>query len=161
VGGTPSTKILWGDLSVPLTFTICSITRYSGEAKQRILGCKNLNWLHGHHADTAIHAGGTWYGQDIKLDHTISPDTNWVIACGRNVGGSSVGAIINRVVTSTGQEGSGGCDLNINDPFAGSGDPEKSDWQLSSLHVWDSHLSDDVFARVSSELNDYLAGSFP
>ena len=136
---------------------------YSGEAKQRILGCKNLNWLHGHHADTAIHAGGTYYGQDIKLDLTISPDTNWVIACGRNVGGSSNGTIINGAVTSTGRGGSGGCDLNINDAMfqSNSGALEISDWQLSSLHVWDSHLSDDVFARVSSELNDYLAGSFP
>ena len=57
--------------------------------------------------------------------------------------------------------GSGGCDLNINDAIVGTGALEISDWQLSSLHVWDSHLSDDVFARVSSELNDYLAGSFP
>jgi hypothetical protein len=114
VGGTTSTKILWGDLSMPSTFTICSITRYSGTAKQRILGCSNLNWLHGHHADSAIHAGGTWYGKSINLGYSISLDTDWVIACGRNVGGSSVGTIINGVVTSTGQEGSEGCDLNIN-----------------------------------------------
>jgi hypothetical protein len=161
VEGTTATQILWGSLSVPSTFTICSITRYSGAAKQRILGCKNLNWLHGHHADSAIHAGGTWYGQDINLGYSISPDTDWVIACGRNVGGSSVGTIINGIVTSTGSGGLGGCDLNINDAIVGSGVPEISDWQLSSLHVWDSHLSDDVFASVSSQLNDYLAGSFP
>jgi hypothetical protein len=54
-----------------------------------------------------------------------------------------------------------GCDLNINDPYADA-NGELSDWQLSSLYVWNSHLPDDVFARVSSELNQYLSvGSLP
>ena len=156
VGGTPSTKILWGDLSVPSTFTICSITRYSGAATQRILGCSNANWIHGHHGGRA---GSTHYVVDANIAHSISPNTNWVVACGRNVGpgGSNASTIINGVVTSTGSGGIGGCNLNINEPFTAAPE-EKSDWQLSSLYVWDSHLPDDVFARVSSELNQYLSG---
>jgi hypothetical protein len=104
VGGTPSTKILWGDLSVPSTFTICSITRYSGAATQRILGCSNLNWIHGHHAGKA---GSTHYGFDANLAYSISSNTNWVVACGRNVGpgGSNASTIINGLVTSTGSGG--------------------------------------------------------
>jgi len=55
----------------------------------------------------------------------------------------------------------GGCNLNINEPFTAAPE-EKSDWQLSSLYFWNSHLPDDVFARVSSELNQYLSvGSLP
>jgi hypothetical protein len=161
VGGTTSTKILWGDLSIPSTFTICSITRYSGAAKQRILACTNRNWLHGHHTGRA---GATFYDKDINLQYTITPNTNWVVACGRNVVGSSqVGTIINGVSTSTGKGGTGNCDLSIgtyctkNTCDGVYEHAETSDWQLSRLYVWDSHLSDDVFARVSSELNQYLA----
>jgi hypothetical protein len=36
VGGTTGTQILWGAASIPSTFTICSITRYSGATKQKI-----------------------------------------------------------------------------------------------------------------------------
>ena len=38
VGGTTSTKMQWGANSIPSAFTICSVTRYSGLTKQRILG---------------------------------------------------------------------------------------------------------------------------
>jgi hypothetical protein len=159
VGGTTSTQILWGDLSVPSTFTICSITRYSGSVKERILACSTLNFFHGHHGGKA---GSIYYDKDINFFYSITSNTDWVVACGRNVGpgGSSTGTIINGVAKSTGLGGTGGCDLNINKPFLGVS--EKSDWQLSSLFVWNSHLPDDVFAQVSSELNQYLAaGSLP
>ena len=39
------------------------------------------------------------------------------------------------------------------------GHPEQSDWQLSSVYVWNSHLPDDVFAQVSADLNAQLAGT--
>ena len=61
----------------------------------------------------------------------------------RNVVGSGkVGKIINGLTTSTGQEGTGDCDLSIGTYFTTSS--EISDWQLSSLYVRDSHLSHDV-----------------
>jgi hypothetical protein len=62
-----------------------------------------------------------------------------------------VGTIINGEPTSTGKGGTGDCDLTIGGGWAG----ELSDWQLSSLYVWNSHLPDDVFAHVSDELNQY------
>jgi hypothetical protein len=36
---------------------------------------------------------------------------------------------------------------------------ETSDWQLSKVYVWNTHLPDAVFADVSSRLNSYLAGA--
>ena len=36
---------------------------------------------------------------------------------------------------------------------------EDTDWQLSSVYVWNSHLPDDVFAQVSADLNAQLAGT--
>ena len=48
VGGSDSTVIQWPTSSVPTTFTICSITRYTGSGPHdRILVCPP-NWLHGH-----------------------------------------------------------------------------------------------------------------
>jgi hypothetical protein len=167
VGGTTSTQINWGNASIPSTFTICSITRYSGVLKERILGSSNLNWVHGHwgRAGAPQSAGATYYYTDVNVEHKITPTTNWVVACGRNVavGSGKVGTIINGVTTSTGMGGKGNCDLSIgtyctkNTCDGVYEHPETSDWQLSRLYVWDSHLSDDVFAQVSSELNQYLA----
>jgi hypothetical protein len=57
------------------------------------------------------------------------------------------------VVTSSDKGGSGQCSLVVN-----SGG-EFSDWHLSSVYVWNSHLPDDVFAQVSADLNAQIAGT--
>ena len=159
VGGGTTAHVDWGSLSVPATFTICSISRYSGATKERILRCVDRNWLHGHwNSATINYAGSTYYEKDMSLEYTISPNTNWVVACGRNsVGLGRSNTIINNVVTSSDKGGTGACRLSIN---TNNGDWRGvSDWQLSSVYVWNSHLPDDVFARVSADLNAQLAGT--
>ena len=37
VGGNTATRMQWGGGSIPAAFTICSVTRYSGSTRQRIL----------------------------------------------------------------------------------------------------------------------------
>jgi hypothetical protein len=151
VGGTTGTQISWGAASIPSTFTICSITRYSGAVKSRILQCSDRNWLHGHHGNNA---GVTYYETSSTLNtNYVCPNTNWVVACGRNIQTTgSAGTIINGVVTSTAQGGAGNCNLYINQLY----DPP-SDWQLSKVYVWNTHLPDAVFADASARLNSYLA----
>jgi hypothetical protein len=157
VGGTTGTQISWGAASIPSTFTICSITRYSGAAKQRILQCRDRNWLHGHHGHVVGNAGATYYDGPGGLFYTISPNTNWVVACGRNIQTpGSAGTIINGVVTSPAEGGVGNCELVINQIF--NNWAEKSDWQLSKVYVWNTHLPDAVFADASARLNSYLGG---
>ena len=39
VSGDTATRLQWGGGSIPAAFTICSVTRYSGSTRQRILGC--------------------------------------------------------------------------------------------------------------------------
>jgi hypothetical protein len=159
VGGGTTAHVDWGSLSVPVTFTICSISRYSGATKERILRCSDRNWLHGHwNSATINYAGSTYYEKDMSLEYTISPNTNWVVACGRNsVGLGRSNTIINNVVTSSDKGGTGACRLSIN---TNTGDFRGvSDWQLSSVYVWNSHLPDDVFAQVSADLNAQLAGT--
>jgi hypothetical protein len=163
VGGNRGTRISWGEESIPSTFTICSITRYSGAwwgAKQRILQCKDRNWMHGHYG--YYHnpwAGATCYGGPGELQYTITPDTNWVVACGRNIQTpGSAGTIINGVVTSTAEGGDGNCELTINLDQWGEELYWRSDWQLSKLYVWNTHLPDSLFAQASSGLVQYLNG---
>ena len=160
VGGTTETQISWGAASIPSNFTICSITRYSGLVKQRILQCGDANWLHGHwrgYNDATTHAGATFYqGAGELFTTNIPSDTDWVVACGRNIETTgSVGTIIDGVPTSVAEGGKGNCALGINWYTQ-----EASDWQLSKVYVWDSHLPDDVFAEASSRLINYLAGDY-
>jgi hypothetical protein len=156
VGGTTGTQISWGAASIPSTFTICSITRYSGNQKNRnrnrILQCsdRNRNWMHGHGHNG--HAGVSYYDRWLTgdRDYTISPKSNWVVACGRNIQTpGSAGLIINGVVTSVAGGGLGQCELAIM--------PGHSDWQLSRVYVWNTHLPDEVFFEVSKKLNNWLA----
>jgi hypothetical protein len=82
VGGSTTASMNWGASSVPSTFTACSVSRYSGATRGRILSCSDLNWLNGH---WNAFAGATFYNKDMFLQYTISPNTNWVVVCGRNV----------------------------------------------------------------------------
>ncbi|NBX18958.1 MAG: hypothetical protein EBR09_16530, partial [Proteobacteria bacterium] len=94
----------------------------------------------------------------MNLEYTISPNTNWVAACGRNVVGvGRSNTIVNNVVTSSNKGGTGECTLSINTItgfWRGT-----SDWHLASVYVWNQHLPDDVFAQVSADLNAQLAGT--
>jgi hypothetical protein len=156
VGGTTTTKMQWGPLSVPAEFTMCSVTRYSGEDNFRILTCYNnpqghSNVLHGHHANTS---GPTLYGngQDNSnlYPNSISPHTDWVVVCGRNTKNpDSINVLVNEMVRAVGvpKGGLGSCAMGINYHFT-----QVSDWQLSKLYIWDHHLSDSDFAAVSSSL---------
>ena len=153
VQGTTSTSISWPSASIPSTFTICSITRYSGTTNRRILQCSNLNWMHGHWNGNA---GATHYhGQAATEWYSISPNTNWAVVCGRNIWtAGSAGVIANGVVTCTACGGVGNGNLAINQ-----GDSrEFGDWQLSRLYVWNGHLSNADFAEASAKLNSYVAG---
>jgi hypothetical protein len=58
------------------TFTICSIMRYSGAVKLRILQCKDKNWLHGHH-DNCGNAGGTYHGNNIDNNPLVPHASNY------------------------------------------------------------------------------------
>jgi hypothetical protein len=152
VGGGTTVKMQWGVGSIPVAFTICSITRYSGAIKERILNCRDnplgvsLNWLHGH---WTTKAGATWYNGPGNINYMITPNTDWVVACGRNVN-SGDGTIVNAITTSVATGGIGNCSLGIN--FDAS-----SDWQLSKLYIWDYHLSDSDFALASTSLYDSLS----
>ena len=276
VEGTTESVIHWPNASIPSTFSLCSVTRYVGQNKVRILQCRDKNWLHGHWGDKpgstyyatnfaapagsgaasdcvcptgsvplfglssavcermALHLGktaggcpstaftgdystkgcygyssgkysgcfyyGTISGRDITSESQLtavsggqyrpvqvtgsdaasdcicdagftsagigansteitSSDTDWVVACGRNIAtAGAVSTIGNKITMSTAGAGYGDCALSINSPTHGWGFGG-SEWQLSRLYVWDYHLPDDVFVKISTELFDWVHGN--
>ncbi len=84
----------------------------------RILQCsrspEDFNWAHGHaHGDKA---GVAYYNRHVgPSGYSISPNTNWLVACGGNIAtGSKDSTIMNGVVKSTAGGGDGNCELVIN-----------------------------------------------
>ena len=155
VGGDTNSELDWGVGGIPNTFTVCSVTRYSGANKNRVLtGYSSatankfgvIDWLQGHvYGMTGVfYSTDTWHGRE----NLSSPTTEWVVACWRNLAVS--GKIITTINGNTIPTVAGGkapIALGINKIPA-----EKSDWQLSKLYIWDYHLSDVDFALASSSL---------
>jgi len=119
VSGNTATRMQWGMASIPAAFTVCSVTRYSGSTRRRILGCSgnpagNLNWIHGH---WNAKAGSNFYNGDFhsNLQFSIPVIDNWVAMCGMNIANTGrSGIIVNNIVRSTGRGGAGNCALGIN-----------------------------------------------
>ena len=61
-------------------YTICSLTRYTGSNKKRILKGSRTNWLHGHWNGKAgvAHYDG-WLGSSPSR---VTPVDDWVLLCG-------------------------------------------------------------------------------
>ena len=158
VGGTTQTRMQWGANSIPAIFTICSVTRYSGEVKERILSANgnpegSLNWMHGHGHSSA--AGAIFYNSmTTKVENSITPKTDWLVACGRNlVKAGAAGVYMNGVKRLDAVGGEGSCAMAINPPQT----TQWSDWQLSKVYIWNYLLSDNDFLLASQALNSEKA----
>ena len=152
LSGTTSSVISFGAV-IQSSFTVCSVTRYTGGAKGRILQGDRVDWLHGHIRGNA--GVGYYQGWKTSSQGNVSPNTDWVVMCGTNAGsqlklvnGVSVGG------TSTG--GTGRVSLFVN---AGTYGNEKSDFAIAELVVWPRGLTDEEMRRASDHLIDRLGMS--
>ena len=136
ITGTTATKMLWPEDSIPSTFTVCSVTRYTGGPRERILNCNHsptqtLNWLHGHYPGGV--RGFAYYDKAVGSSSGGVQD-NWLVMCGTNAGATFPGNIIlDQDEIGTADGGTGGCRLNI-------GYNGESDWALHSVLIWDYSL---------------------
>mmetsp|Transcript_20105 Transcript_20105/g.48624 ORF Transcript_20105/g.48624 Transcript_20105/m.48624 type:complete len:350 (+) Transcript_20105:218-1267(+) len=156
ISGTPSTQLLWPEWSIPPTFTICSVTRYTGGVRQRILDCdggpspsQSINWLHGH----AGARGVAYYLNGYKTSDTnrgVLDD--WLVMCGTNGAGqgSSGNIIHDQSEIGVLSGGTGNCQLNINN------NGEKSHWVLHSVLIWDTSLSTTTMKTVTAALSEMI-----
>jgi hypothetical protein len=83
VGGTTETKIEWPAGSLPSTFTMCSITRYTSSDRtrqQRVLGAKDGNVALGHWG-----WGGTNPGVGTVYYHPLGKQALWCVCAAISV----------------------------------------------------------------------------
>ena len=148
--GTTADKINFGNVIKP-EFTICSVTRYTGGTKRRILNGEGVNWLHGQHDGKAGVA--LYEGWKTKNDGTnVAPVTDWVVMCGTNA--ESQLKLVNGVDKGTANGGRGGGKLWVN---GGLNMPaESSDFAIVEVMVWDRGLTSKEMYGVS----DYLMNKF-
>jgi hypothetical protein len=149
--GTTSSRMRFPPGSIPSTFTICSVTRYSGAAKRRILDGLGANWLHGHYGGSA---GVSYYnGWATPNSNQLSPNTDWLIHCGQN-GGDGLQIINGGTSIGTATSGTGNIRLTIMD---GSHRNEVSDWQAMEIAVWDRALTLEEINTVVGFYDQMLA----
>jgi hypothetical protein len=147
LSGTTSSVISFGAV-IPSEFTVCSVTRYTGGTKGRILNGGGANWLHGHLLGLA---GVAHYDMmNMAFQNNVSPNTDWVVMCGTNAGSQL--KLANGVDVGTAAGGTGGVSLFVN---AGTYD-EKSDFAIAEVVVWPRGLTSDEMRGVSEHLMNRL-----
>ena len=152
LSGTTSAAIAFGAV-IKREFTVCSVTRYTGGSKGRIL-TGSSDWLHGHYNGWA---GVAHYVKWITTyQNNVSPNTDWVVMCGSNAGsqlklanGVDVGTAAGGLLTD-GAGGTGDTSLFVNAGYFGS--EQKSDFAIAELVVWPRGLTDEEMRRASDHL---------
>ena len=137
---------------IPPTHTVCSITRYNGPHKRRILQSRlQSNWLHGH---WSRQAGVAYYNGWLTSYSRTVDVMDWVVLCGTNgaqraFDGFSSGTPANIASQSTTPvKFTETIPLYINH----GGVDEKSEFQVMEVITWDRVLSEEEMVATV----DYL-----
>ena len=157
--GTTTTEITWPSGSIPTTFTICSITRYNGSNKQRILtSLGSTNNIHGHwngYSGVAYYDGWKSPSSQPSTQPSYVGQNNWVVMCGTNSTGIAVPNNISVNGTAAGgvNGGAGGIQLSINSNQFN----EDSDFAFNHVLIWNQALTTTQMQTVSTTLLNYLS----
>jgi len=165
LSGTTSSVISFGAV-IQSSFTVCSVTRYTGGAMGRILnggaqhGDPNpsgANWFHGHAKTTSNsghvdgRAGVAYYnGWRTSSQGSVSPNTDWVVMCGTNAGSQL--KLANGVDVGTAAGGRGDVSLFVNGGLY----DQYSDFAIAEVAVWPRGLTSAEMHRVSEHLMSRL-----
>ena len=152
LSGDSEAAIVFGEGSIPLQFTICSLSRYTGDHRNSILNSHHTGaeWFHGH---SGGNAGLVYYGLWKTLPYSSLPATDWVVVCSQNMneGVTLVNGMEVDIEQHAGQPGGdGNLQLAVNSLLANA---PNSDWGLHGLTVWDRYLSR---AEITAASNAYL-----
>jgi hypothetical protein len=146
-GGTTAT-VNFGSGSLPLNFTVCSLTRYNGATKGRIINSSTSGFLHGH---WNTYKGVCYYDgwKTIYGDRTLGNQTDWLCCIGRNNNSIPTNIICDGIPVGGNVGGIGGYNITINNS-------EVSDWAFSLLMVWDQFLTDTEVFYINKLVSDYM-----
>jgi hypothetical protein len=164
-GATVTQTMLYGDInaniklpagSLPLVFTLCTMTRYRG-TRRRIMNTFGGNFAHGHEQDNK--RGVAYYGDTLKWVTGTSSVGNlddWLVMCGKSSGQAPRNILVNGQAAGVVDTAiTGNLQLAINAGQFGS----SSDFSFAHAIVWDQVLSDEEMAIVSSIMMKSLTDS--
>ena len=136
LSGTTSTNIDFGDILAD-TFTICSMSRYSGSNMGRIIRGTPENWLHGHHGgDAGVAHYGSWVTATTGNPSGVV-DTDWVYMCGANGGTTDTGKkIANGIDGTVDTGGVKATDVLVNTGY------QTSDFEIVEIMTWSRALTE-------------------
>ena len=138
--------MVFGPGTIPSTFTICTVSRYNGPSRGRILAADG-NWLHGHWNGQV---GVSYYEGWMTSPWTpiAVQQTDWLVMCGQNAPPSVF--LANRVPVSNGAGGGASSRaLGIN-ALGCCGRSEASDWAVAEIAIWNRALSSDEMSAVAA-----------
>jgi len=150
ISGNTSSTISFPSGSIPPTFTILSLTRYTGNNKQRILqSSTGTNFAHGH---LEGYRGTCYYGMYNTNNSTYGILTDWLCFIGRNSGSIPGNILVDGMAIGRISGGNGNDRLSINISSYG----QYSDWALSCVIIWDQALSDQDMIHLNNIVKNYL-----
>lgn len=166
--GDKNSIILFPENSINSNFTICSITKYTSidpinnNKIFHSLAHNSYDFYHGHYKNKkgVVSYNGYEFSKGFP---TNSPINSWVVACAKNTNSTnpSENVIINGVSCGLFIEPEY-TENDINRPISNltinydGTNAYNSEWALSYLLIWDSHLSDIELKNVSTALNRFL-----
>jgi hypothetical protein len=152
LAGAIGSSMSWPTGSIPSTFTICSLTRYSDAGtRKRVLTDQTTNWVHGHLPGNS--PGLCYYGLSTGSGPGI-PLINWLNCCGtNNINISTPNNIINNTIPGGSSNGGvGGGRLGINNGSRN----EPSDFLFSQVIIFDQPLTLNEMNIISNAYQNYL-----
>ena len=78
IAGGTGEQVNFGEI-LDTDYTVCSIDRYTGGSKGRILQANGRNWLHGHWASQV---GVAHYQHWNTASHRNAGNEDWLVMCG-------------------------------------------------------------------------------
>lgn len=150
ISGNTASTVTWPLGSIPTTFTILSLTRYTGPTNRRILSSKTGNWLHGHWGGGR---GNAFYEGWLTTTSNKGTLTNWLCFIGKNSGSTPNNILADGTGIGNATGGSGNnYQMAINNIAYTS---ETSNWSLSCVIIYDSILSDAHMIKLNNFINSY------
>ncbi|KAK3278551.1 hypothetical protein CYMTET_13530 [Cymbomonas tetramitiformis] len=129
IGGSTATQFSFGSV-IPAEGTICSLTRYTGNSKGRILDHQSMNWLHAHWGGRA---GVVHYNRWQTSYNSNFGTFAWTPMCGQS--GSSPLINLDGQYIGNNQYGSWNAGVLLINRR------ERSDFEVSEVIIWSRLLS--------------------
>ena len=126
-------------------YTICSVTRYAGHHRNRILQTSHPNWLHGHWGGRV----GVAHYSPWQVSDSSGSLTDWLVMCGNSEGAVFRGRERRNVGQHPAHKTNFDFHVYINEGYTG----EVSEFGVMEVIVWNRALTEDEMWDSMEYLN--------